>query len=135
MAVVTSIAACDVSCMLASCRRPIMAGEAGADNMRVVYAVHRRPGHVVMAVFAHIAGRYMQRAFAFSTNAIMATETVVCDIRMVKCRGRPCNRRVAIFANIAGLEVRQAFPRGLDTIVAIGAAAGDIRVVEYCRYP
>lgn len=135
MAVVTSITARDVGCMLPRCRRAVMTGEAGADNLRVVYGIHRVPGHIVVAVFAHIAGCYMRRAFAFSSNAIVATETVVCDIGMVKCRGRPCNRRVAVFATIAGLEVRQAFPRGLDTIVAIGAAAGDIRVVEYRRYP
>ena len=135
MAIVTGVAAGKMRRVLAGCDHAIVAGEAGADNLRVVYVIHRRPGHVVVAVFAHIAGRYMRRAFAFSTNAIMATETVVCDIGMVKCRGRPSNCRVAIFANIAGLEVRQAFPSGLDTIVAIGAAAGDIRVVEYRRYP
>lgn len=135
MAVVTSIAARDVSCMLARCRCPIMAGEAGADNLRVIYGIHRGPAHVVVAVFTYIAGRHMRRAFAFSTNAIMATETVVCDIGVVKCCGRPCNRCVAILANIAGLKVRQGFPGGLDTIVAIGAAACDIRMVEYRRYP
>ena len=87
MAVVTSIAARDVSCMLARCRRPIMAGEAAADNLCVVYGIHRGPVHVVVAVFAHIAGRDMRRTFTFGTNSIMATETVVCDAGMVKRRG------------------------------------------------
>ena len=84
MAIVTSIAARDVSGMLARCRRPVMTGEAGADHLRVVYGIHRSPAHVVVAVFAHIAGRHMRRALAFSTNPVMATETVVCDTGMIK---------------------------------------------------
>ena len=87
MAIVTSIAARDVSCVLARCRRPIMAGEAGSDNLCVVHGIHRGPAHVVVAVFAHIAGCDMRRAFAFSTNPIMATKTAVCDTGVVKRRG------------------------------------------------
>ena len=87
MAIVTSIAARNVSCVLAGCRRPVMAGEAGADNLCVVYGIHRGPAHVVVAVFADIAGRDMRRTFTFSTNSIMAAETAVCDAGMVKRRG------------------------------------------------
>ena len=84
MAIVTSIAARDVSCMLTRCLCPVMAGETGADNLRVVYAIHRGPAHVIVAVFAHIAGRHMRRALAFNTNSVMAAETVVCDTGMIK---------------------------------------------------
>ena len=87
MAIVTSIAARDVSGMLARCRRPVMTGEAGADHLRVVYGIHRSPAHVVVAVFAHTAGRHVRRALAFSTNPVMATETVVRDTGMIKCCG------------------------------------------------
>ena len=87
MAIVTGFATRKVSCMLARCRHSIMAGEARADNLRMVYGIDRGPAHVVMAVFAYIAGRYVRRAFAFCAHAVMATETAVCDTGMVKRRG------------------------------------------------
>lgn len=59
MTVITCIAAVDMCRRLASCRDIIVAGSAGAGNLRVIDGIHGRPRIRVVAILTDICRQYV----------------------------------------------------------------------------
>jgi len=117
MAVVAVIATVQVSRVFAGCRDAIMAGAAGANDLRVVNSKHRRPDVRVVAVLAHIACSNVARGLAGCLHTVMAARAVAGDIHVIEICGEPADRRVAVVAVSAARDVSRVFACRRDTVV------------------
>ena len=109
VAVVTGVATREMPGMLAGGYGAVVAGRAGTEHLRVVYTIGRRPLHRGMTVFAHVARRHVRRPLAGRVNAIVATEAITRDIRMIEGGRYPAIRRVAVVAGIATCDMSRVF--------------------------
>ena len=118
VAVVTGVAALDMRRVLARCDRAVVARAAGADDLRVIDNVGRRPDHIVMAVLAEIARIDVSGALARRLYTVMAARAVVDDIGMIEVGRYPCVGCVAVVAIIAAADVRWVLAGSNSTVVA-----------------
>lgn len=91
--------------------------------------VCRREDDVVVAVLADIRGLDMRRVFTDRVAAVMATETVIHDIRVIECCRYPPDGCMAIVAVISTRDMRWGFPRRNRTVVASRAGTHHLGVV------
>ena len=82
-----------------------MAGETGADNLRMVDHVDRRPGVRVVAGLAGSCRIDVVDVLAGRFGAVVASGTGRRHIRMIERSGRPGGRRVAFCAVVATRDV------------------------------
>ncbi len=130
MAVVAVVAAGDVGRVFAGRCDAVMTGTAGADYLRMVDRIRRRPHIAVMAVFADVAGLYVSRALAGRFRTIMATDTITRDVHVVEGRGQPSRGCVAVITGIATRNVSRVFAGCRNTVVARAADAHNLRMVD-----
>ena len=86
MTVVAGVAARDVRRVLAGRRDAVVAGTAGAQDLRVIHGIDWCPYGAVMAVFTDAAGLYMGGTFARGFHAIVATGAVAGDTAVIEGR-------------------------------------------------
>ena len=133
MAIVAIVTACDVRSVLACCRIAIVTGEAGAENLAVIYERNRVPGDGVMAVLADICSPDMSGMPARGVNTVVAAEAAAGDICMVEGRRCPCARLVAVIAPVTGDDVSRRLARCVDAVVTVVTAAGHGRMIHECQ--
>lgn len=75
-----------MSGVLARCRDAIVAGAAGADDLRVINGEYRHENVRVVAIFAHIARLDMRQAFADCFCAVVTAYAVARDVDVIKVR-------------------------------------------------
>jgi len=61
-----------------------MTGAADAEHLRVIYRVNWHPDIRVVAVFAHIGRLDMSEILAGGFDAVVATDTIANDVRMIE---------------------------------------------------
>jgi len=106
MAVVTVVTAGNVRLIFPQCDVVVVARYTGANDLRMIDKIRRRPHYVVMAVLADIAGQDVVKGLAACVRPVVTTDAVTGDIRMIKsCRG-PCVCRVAVITVVAAGNVR-----------------------------
>ena len=71
MAVIAIIAAADMGGVFTACNNTIMAGAAGANDLRVIDSDGRLKTYCAVAVFADICGLHVNRASTGGGHAIM----------------------------------------------------------------
>jgi len=103
----------------------VVAGEAGADDLRVVDRGYRREGGGVVAVFACVGGVGMVGSPTGRVDAVVAAETIPGDVAVVEYCRDPGPGLVAVVALIAGLDVPRRLPGSDEATVAVCAAARD----------
>ena len=87
VAVVAIVAAGNMRRMLANRYYTVMAGAAGADDLRMVNRKCRNPGVWCMAIFADNTGKNMVGVLAGCIRTVVAARTIASDIDVVKvCR-------------------------------------------------
>ena len=87
VAVVAIVAAGNMRRMLANRYYTVMAGAAGADDLRMVNRKCRNPGVWCMAIFADNTGKNMVGVLAGRVCTVVTARTITCDIDVVKvCR-------------------------------------------------
>ena len=106
VAVITVVATGKVRRVLAFCRHAIVAGETGANHLRMVDHVGRRKRRNVMTIFADVCGVDVSRVLANGIGAVMAAETIAGDAGMVEIGWRPGDSCVAIVTGITAGDVR-----------------------------
>lgn len=65
----------------------VMAGATGTEYLCMVYRVNRHPDIRVMAVFTNISRLNVREIFAGGFDAIVATDAVANDARVIKIGG------------------------------------------------
>jgi len=86
MAVITVVAAGDVSWVLARCYDTIMTGTASTDYLRVVHGESRHPDVRIMAVFTDIRRQNMCLVLAGRLNTVVTTDTISGDAYVIEVR-------------------------------------------------
>ena len=86
MAIIASITADDVGGMFTRRNSAVVAAVASANDLRVVDRKYWGEYVCAMAVFADIAGRYVREIFAGRINAVMAVDTISCDVQVIEVR-------------------------------------------------
>lgn len=76
-----------------------------------------------MAVLTDIGRVHVCRVFALGVHAIVATEAISRDVRMVENRRRPQGARVAVVASVTGNNMAGRFSGCLKTVMAGTTAA------------
>ena len=132
MAIITVIAAGDVGGILARSDNAVMAGTTGAQHLRVVDHVCRRPQVTVVAVLTDFGGLDMCRVLARRLDAVMAACTVGHNVGVIKSGREPSCRRMTIVAIVAAREVGRVLARGDYAIVARAASTDDLGVIDEC---
>ena len=108
----------------------VVAGEAGADDLRVIHGVGRVPDDIVVAILADIGGVDMCQALAGGIGAVMTIDAVACDIGMIEVGRNPRRGRMAIVAGVAAGDVSCMLARCRRPIMAGEAGADDLRMVH-----
>jgi len=83
-----------------------------------------------MTVLANIRCLHVSGTLAGGGGAIVATDAVAYDIRMIEYGREPCGGAVAIVALIVGGNMTRRFSRRLDPIVAADTASCNRRVIH-----
>ena len=107
-----------------------MAGETGANDLRVIDHVGRHKRHVVVAVLADIGGIDMRRMLARRIGAVMAADAVGGDVGVIEVGRDPRVGRVAVVAVVAARNVGRVLARGGGAVMAGEAGANDLRVID-----
>lgn len=119
-----------VSRILAGCRRAVMAGRTGAENLVMVHRDYWHPGVTSVAVFADVGCLDMCRAFARSVGAVVAAKAIIDDVDVVEIGRQPGNCRVAIVTVVATVDMAGVFPSGCDAVMAGSTSANDLGVID-----
>lgn len=101
MAQLTSLVGVEVTWIHARCGRAVVTRRAGAQHLAVVDGNDRRPNGRAVAILADVGRRGVQWTLAGRVFAVVATDAVAGDIRMIKVRGRPGDSRMAVVTVIA----------------------------------
>ena len=118
VAVIAGVAAGDMCRVLAGRNRPVMAGVACANDLRVIDSEYRRENICRMTVFANIAGRDVRDVLTRRIDSVMAVDAVTRDIQVIEIGGQPASGCVAIVTGIAARHMSQVLPGSGDAIVA-----------------
>lgn len=76
-----------------------------------------REDDVVMTIFANIAGLDMRGILAYRIVTVVAAETVVAYVGVIKCRRSPASRRMTVITRVAAAYVGRMFARSSRAIV------------------
>jgi len=128
--VITIVAAGNVSRVFAGRCDAVMAGAAGAQHLCVVDRDRRLERDCAMAVLAYVCRLHMSRALARGVGAIVATNAVSDDARMIEYSWEPGSRAMAVVALVAGRDMSGSLPGRLDAVVAADTTASYGRVVH-----
>ena len=131
VAVVAVVAARYMSGVLACGGGAVMAGETGANNLRVIDHVGRHKRHVVVAVLADIGGIDMRWMFARRIGAVMAADAVGGDVGVIEVGRGPRTGCVAVVAVIATNKVGRMLARGGGAVMAGETGANNLRVIDH----
>ena len=131
VAVITVVATRKVRRVLAFGRHAVVAGEARANDLRVIDQVGWRERHVVVAVLAYVRRIDMDGVLTGCVRAVVAADAVVGDVHMVKVRRRPGVSRVAVITVVATGKVRRVLAFCRHAIVAGEAGANHLRMVDH----
>lgn len=94
-----------MSRLLAFSGNAVMAGDAGADNLRMVDCEDRYPDVRVVTILTHVAGLNVRIPFTLRLQAVVAADAVTRNVQVVEVCGKPADCRVAIVAVIAAGDV------------------------------
>lgn len=108
VAVITSIAACNVIWVLTRCDGAVVTTEAGSNDVGMINQSCRNPGHNRVTIFAGVGSSNVGRVFTGCVSPVVATDTVVCDTFVIKHGDVPSEIVVAGVAFRSGGDV----PRG-----------------------
>ena len=98
VAVVAVVATRDMRRVLADRRYAVMAGSAGAHDLRVIDRCRRLESRSVMAIFADVARLNVCRTLAGCGRAVMAADAVTGDAAVIERSGQPGCRGVTVVA-------------------------------------
>lgn len=130
MTIIAIVATRNVRRVLARGCDAIVAGTAGAGNLRMVDEVGRRPYVRVVTVFANVRRLNVCQVLAGSFRAIVAADTVARDVYMVEIGGPPGDRGVTVVARVATGDVRRVLAGCCEAVVAGAADAHNLGVVN-----
>ena len=130
MSVFAVVAAGDVGRVLAFGRVAIMAGEAGANDLRMIDHVGGYKRHDVVAVFADHSGVDVCRILPDGLDAIMTAGAIPADAGVVKIGGCPAGRRVAVIAIVAARNMASILTQGNGSVVTAETGANDLCMVN-----
>ena len=130
MTVVAVVAAGNVGRVLACGRVAVMAGEAGANDLRVIDHVGRHKRHVVVAVLADIGGIDMRRVLARSLRPVVTADAVGGDVGVIKVGRDPRVGRVAVVAVVAARNMASILTQGNGSVVTAETGANDLCMVN-----
>ena len=124
------VAAVDVHRVLADCGNAVVAGCAGADDLRMVHREDWHPDVGVVAVLTDVCRVDMRRVLACRVYAVMAVETRARNAHVIEVCRHPVDGRMAVVAVVAALDMVGILARRRQTIVAGAAGADDLDVVD-----
>ena len=130
MAVVAVIATGNVGRVLAFGNIAIMAGEAGANDLRMIDHVGGYKRHDIVAVFADHSGVDVCRILPDGLDAIMTAGAVPGDAGVVKIGGCPAGRRVAVIAIVAARNMASILTQGNGSVMTAETGANDLCMVN-----
>lgn len=110
-----------------------MATDTRSDDLTVINGDHRNPRTGAVARLANVGGAVVIGRFAHGRGAVVATQAIAENARVIEPRGRPRRGVVAYLARLIGRNVIAGFARSLHAVVAGIAVARNARVVESCR--
>ena len=128
--VIAAVAAGNVSRGFAGRSVAVMAGLAGANDLRVIDAERRRKGAGRMAVLADRRGQDVCSLLAGRIHTIVATRAVAGDAGVIEVCGHPARGRMAIIAAIAARQMRRGLAGRIHAVVAGTAAAKYLCMVD-----
>ena len=137
MTVITVVAAGYMRRVLPGGRETVVAGAAGADDLRVVDGKYGCPDIGRVAVLTDICRLNVSRALACRAAAVMAAYAIAGNTHVVETRRSPGGRRVTVVAGIAARDVRRVFARRNYAVMTGAAGANNLRVVDRkhgCEY-
>ena len=130
MAIITRIAALNVSRVLAGGDGAVVAGAAGTDDLGVIDGVGGDPQRRVVAVLADVGGVDVCGALAGGGNAVVAGSAVTGDAGVVEHGRDPGRCRVAVVTGVAALNVGRMLAGGDGAIVAGATGTDDLGVID-----
>ena len=130
MAVVAVVAAREVRRVLATRQHAVMAGETGAEHLRMVDGGCRCVGNRVVAVLTNVGCVDVIGGLAGCIDAVMAGEATSGDIAVIENRRYPARTLVTVVALIACDDVVGRLAGCIDAIVAAYTAPRDGRMVH-----
>jgi hypothetical protein len=130
MAVIAIVAARNMSRVFANGRNAIVAGIAGAGNLRVVDNVHRHPDIGRMAVFADICGLYVGRVLARRVCAIVTAGAIARDVHVIEIRRQPADCGMTVVTIIAAGYVGRMLASRDHTVMAGTTSPYHLGVVD-----
>ncbi len=120
----------EVAVVLACSKRAVMAGRTRTEYLCVINSCHGHPHCRCMTIFTDIRRRYVVLVLAGCIRAIVATDTIADDIRVIKIRRSPGNGRMAIVAVVTARDMRGVFADCNVAVVTRRTCANDLRVVN-----
>lgn len=132
MAVIAVVAAENMRRVFAGRCLTVVARIAATQYLRVIHGIDRRPGDTAVAVLTDICRIHVCWMLAGGVHAVVATEAIPRDVRMIENCRCPQGARVAIIALVAGNNMPWWFSGCLNTVVAGTATAGHGCVIHIC---
>jgi len=130
MTILTGVAIANVCGMLTGCRRAVVAGEAGADDVSVRHAGDRNPAAAAVAILAQGIGLDMGGVLAGGGAAVVTADAVAGDTAVVEHCTTPAGGVVAVVAAVVAGDVVGRLADGGRTVVTGEAGAGNTRVIK-----
>lgn len=131
MTVIAIIATRDVHRVFACSFDAVMARDTGTEYVQVVDRNRGRPCSIAVAILTYVCSQYVGGILAGGVRTIVAVETAIEDVGMIKICRNPCNGRMAVVAGFAALNVRGILAGCGRPIVAGVAGTQNVQVV-YC---
>ena len=126
----------EVSGIRPRCVRSVVTAGTGTQYLIVVHRSYRCPGIAAMTIFTNVGCRYMQRTFARRIRAVVAADTIVDDVCVIKVGGQPGDSCMAVVAVFAARNMRRMFADCCYAIVTGPTAAQYLGMVHrYSRHP
>ena len=99
----------------------------------MIYSIRGLPKHVIVTIFANIAGVDVRSVLASRLDAIVTTKTIVADSGVVEPCWRPHRRLMTVAAIVTRLNMIGGLSGRDYAVVARTTTPGDRRVIDKCN--
>ena len=96
----------------------------------MIHGVDWRPDNIIVAVSADVRCQDMVLALARRVDAVVATDAVVKDVRVIESGWYPGGRRVAVVTVVAAVDMCRVLARGNGTVVTGHAGSDHLEVIH-----
>lgn len=122
-----------VAIVLASRDRTVVAGRTGAEHLSVINGKHRCPDCRCMTVLTHVRGQRMLWVLAGRNCAVVTTDAIAHNIRVVISCRQPRDRRMTVITVVAASDMISILSCRCIAVMTRTATAKHLRMINGVR--